>query len=121
MESPSNELPQSLLEALPSDPYDQLEVACKITSMAVTARVGKLEAEAKYLQRLVADKELLVSDLQVRVGELQQALKDSSAQLSHALHEQVFTKRSFFLFFFLLVFFTLFLGFLSSLVQYLSP
>jgi hypothetical protein len=28
------------------------------------------------------------------VGELQQALKDSSAQLSHVLHEQVFLRSS---------------------------
>lgn len=83
-----SDLPEELLAVLPNDPYDQLEIARKITSMAVTSRVGELEAETMLLRHRLADKELLISDLQARVGELQQALQQSSAHLSHSLDEQ---------------------------------
>lgn len=85
---PDSDLPEGLLAVLPNDPYDQLEIARKITSMAVTSRVGELEAETMLLRHRLADKELLISDLQARVGELQQALQQSSAHLSHSLDEQ---------------------------------
>jgi hypothetical protein len=57
------ELPQEVLAVLPSDPYEQLDVARRITAMAVAARVSKVEAE--------------------------NTLQETSARLSHALDEQV--------------------------------
>eukprot|EP00250_Pteridium_aquilinum_P007076 c16869_g1_i1 orf=110-1072(+) len=83
-----SDLPEEVLAVLPDDPYDQLEIARKITSMAVTSRVGELETEAMSLRRRLADKELLISDLQARVGELQQALQQSTDRLSYSLDEQ---------------------------------
>ncbi|KAI5084732.1 hypothetical protein GOP47_0000901 [Adiantum capillus-veneris] len=83
-----SDLPEGMLAVLPNDPYDQLEIARKITSMAVTSRVGELEAETMSLHRRLAEKELLISDLQARVGELQQALQECAARLSHSLDEQ---------------------------------
>lgn len=83
-----SDLPEHMLAVLPDDPYDQLDIARKITSMAVTSRVGQLEAEAGLLRRHLAEKELLISDLQEQVGELQQALQHSTARLSLALDEQ---------------------------------
>ncbi|KAH7425362.1 hypothetical protein KP509_11G050700 [Ceratopteris richardii] len=83
-----SDLPESILAVLPDDPYDQLELARKITSMAVTSRVGQLEAETMSLRRALTEKELLISDLQVQVGELQQALQDNEARLSHSIDEQ---------------------------------
>ncbi|MCO5612474.1 hypothetical protein L7F22_066742 [Adiantum nelumboides] len=83
-----SDLPEGMHAILPSDPYEQLEIARKITSMAVTSRVGELEAETMSLHRRLAEKELLISDLQARVGELQQALQESAARLSHSLDEQ---------------------------------
>lgn len=85
--SESNLLPE-ILAVLPMDPYDQLDIASKITSMAVTSRVGELEAEVGSLRQKSAEKELVISTLQGRVSELQHALQQSNARLSSALDEQ---------------------------------
>lgn len=82
------DLPQDLLSVLPPDPYDQLDIARKITSLAVTSRVEILEKESRTLHQQLAEKEGLISGLQERVGELQQALQQSTARLFTALDEQ---------------------------------
>lgn len=81
-------LSEELFSVLPSDPYDQLEMARKITSMAVTSRVEELEAENMSLRRRLTEKELLISDLQAQVGELLHALEHSSASVSDSHDKQ---------------------------------
>jgi uncharacterized membrane protein YccC len=82
------ELPQDLLSVLPSDPYEQLDVARRITAMAVTARVAKLESETGKLRLKLAEKEHVIHDLQERVGDAESSLQETTARLSHALDEQ---------------------------------
>ncbi len=82
------ELPQGLLSVLPSDPYEQLDVARRITAMAVTARVAKLESETGKLRLNLAEKEHVIHDLQERVGDAESNLQETTARLSHALEEQ---------------------------------
>jgi hypothetical protein len=82
------ELPQDLLSVLPSDPYEQLDVARRITAMAVTARVAKLESETGKLRLKLAEKEDVIHDLQERVGDAESSLQETTARLSHALDEQ---------------------------------
>ncbi|CAM6017228.1 unnamed protein product [Sphagnum balticum] len=82
------ELPQDLLSVLPSDPYEQLDVARRITAMAVTARVAKLESETGKLRLKLAEKEHVIHDLQERVGDAESSLQETTARLSHALEEQ---------------------------------
>jgi hypothetical protein len=82
------ELPQDLLSVLPSDPYEQLDVARRITAMAVTARVAKLESETGKLRFKLADKEHVIHDLQECVGNAESSLQETTARLSHALEEQ---------------------------------
>ncbi|KAI5058509.1 hypothetical protein GOP47_0026679 [Adiantum capillus-veneris] len=81
-------LSPALLSILPKDPYDQLDVARKITSMAVSSRVGILEAEANSLRQKLADREMTVSTLQGHVSELQHELQQASTRLSSVLEEQ---------------------------------
>ena len=84
------ELPQEVLQVLPSDPYEQLDVARRITAMAVAARVSKLESETGKLRQKLTEKEHIIYGLQERVVEAETTLQETSARLSHALDEQVF-------------------------------
>lgn len=83
------EISQELLSVLPSDPYEQLEVARRITGMAVAARVTKLEGETVKLRQKLTEKEHLIYGLQERIGEAQSTLQETSARLSVALDVQV--------------------------------
>lgn len=82
------ELPHELLAVLPTDPYEQLDVARKITSMAISVRVSKLEGETGKLRQKLSDKESTIYNLQQHVVELEQSLQETTARLSHALDEQ---------------------------------
>lgn len=82
------ELPQEVLSVLPSDPYEQLDVARRITAMAVAARVSKLESETGKLRQKLSEKEHVIYGLQDRVVEAENTLQETSARLSHALDEQ---------------------------------
>ena len=95
-----SDLPPDVLSVLPSDPYEQLEVAKKITAMAISSRLSQLEAQTGKLRGKLNEKEEIVYNLENRVSELEQALHDSSSRLSQALDEQVsfFFSHSFFLF-----------------------
>eukprot|EP00250_Pteridium_aquilinum_P026583 c33242_g1_i1 orf=241-831(+) len=82
------ELPQDLLGVLPTDPYEQLDIARKITSMAVSVRVSKLEAETGKLRQKLDDKESTIYNLQQHVVELEQSLQETTGRLSRAMEEQ---------------------------------
>ena len=42
---------------IPTDPYDQLDLARKITSMAIASRVSKLESEVTRLRQMMYEKD----------------------------------------------------------------
>ncbi|CAL5069955.1 unnamed protein product [Urochloa decumbens] len=75
-------LPDEILAVIPTDPYEQLDVARKITSMAIASRVSRLEADAARLRRDLADRDRTEADLRAR-------LADSDARLAAALEENV--------------------------------
>ncbi|KAJ7545620.1 hypothetical protein O6H91_08G004100 [Diphasiastrum complanatum] len=83
------DLPQAILSALPSDPFEQLDVARKITSMALISRVEKMEVEEIKLLRKLSERDGIVSSLQERLANVEQSLEETSSRLSHALDEQV--------------------------------
>ncbi|KAI5073657.1 hypothetical protein GOP47_0011670 [Adiantum capillus-veneris] len=84
----SSELPREVLAVLPSDPYEQLDVARKITAMAISSRLSMLETESGKLKQRLQEKDQIAYSLQERVSELEQALQESSVRLSQALDEQ---------------------------------
>jgi hypothetical protein len=92
----ASDLPPEVLSALPSDPYEQIEISKKIVGMAVASRLSQLEKETEKLRGKLGEKEEIVHDLENRVRELEQALHDSSSRLSQALDEQVFAIRPYF-------------------------
>ncbi|PRQ47465.1 hypothetical protein RchiOBHm_Chr2g0099961 [Rosa chinensis] len=45
---------------IPSDPYEQLDLARKITSMVMAARVSNLEAEVGRLRQRLSEKDRVI-------------------------------------------------------------
>ncbi|ONM37593.1 hypothetical protein ZEAMMB73_Zm00001d043333 [Zea mays] len=87
--APSAELPlpDAIAAALPPDPYEQLEVARKITAVAVASRASRLELEAARLRQRLADRDRLAAELADRAAKLEQALRDADARLRSALDD----------------------------------
>ncbi|XP_024931741.2 uncharacterized protein At4g15545 isoform X3 [Ziziphus jujuba] len=71
------DLPEEVLRVLPSDPFDQLDVARKITSIALSTRVSALESESSDLRAKLAEKDRLIDDLRD-----QESLLKENASLS---------------------------------------
>jgi uncharacterized coiled-coil protein SlyX len=82
-------LPEEVLEVLPSDPFEQLDVARKITSVALSTRVSALESESSALSLQLAEKDRLIAELQAQVESLNASLSEAADQLSRADEEKV--------------------------------
>lgn len=82
------ELPDEILTVLPTDPYDQLDLARKITSIAIATRVSKLESENGKLRHKLSDKDQVIRDFELKISHLEYALHESHERLSQALDEQ---------------------------------
>nr|XP_027063629.1 uncharacterized protein At4g15545-like isoform X1 [Coffea arabica]XP_027064844.1 uncharacterized protein At4g15545-like isoform X1 [Coffea arabica] len=83
--SPDFYLPDEILSVIPTDPYDQLDLARKITSMAIASRVTKLESELGRLRQKLYDKDRLVVDLEDKLSQLQHAYQETDLRLKIAL------------------------------------
>jgi hypothetical protein len=75
-------LPDEILAVIPTDPYEQLDVARKITSMAIASRVSRLEADVAHLRRDLDGRDRSEADLRARLAE-------TDARLLAALDENV--------------------------------
>ncbi|XP_038708339.1 uncharacterized protein At4g15545 isoform X2 [Tripterygium wilfordii] len=82
------DLPEEVLQVLPSDPYEQLDVARKITSIALSTRVSLLESESSSLRAKIAEKDTLIADLQSQIESLDASLSDTADKLSGAYQEK---------------------------------
>ncbi|KAH6768697.1 interactor of constitutive active ROPs protein [Perilla frutescens var. frutescens] len=78
---PDFDLPDEILSVIPTDPYDQLDLARKITSMAIASRVTKLETEAGRLRQKLHDKDRLIEELEDKVAQLDGAFQDAEFRL----------------------------------------
>ncbi|KAK6913842.1 hypothetical protein RJ641_021163 [Dillenia turbinata] len=78
------DLPQEILDVLPSDPFEQLDVARKITSIALSTRVSTLESDLSNLRANLAEKDHLVADLQSQVESLDSSLSETADKLALA-------------------------------------
>ncbi|XP_076913310.1 uncharacterized protein At4g15545-like [Bidens hawaiensis] len=78
---PDFNLPDEILSLLPTDPYDQLDLARKITSMALASRVTKLESEANMLRHKLNEKDRVVMELEEKVSELQQTCHNAQLRM----------------------------------------
>ncbi|KAL5541754.1 hypothetical protein UlMin_009464 [Ulmus minor] len=82
------DLPEHLLEVLPSDPFEQLDVARKITSIALATRVSALEQESYDLRAKLAEKDHFAADLQSQIESLDAALSETADKLAVAEEEK---------------------------------
>ncbi|KAK7303186.1 hypothetical protein RJT34_14088 [Clitoria ternatea] len=78
------DLPDELLNLLPSDPYQQLDVARKITSIALSTRVNSLQSESSSLRAELAEKDRLIEALQSQVDSIDAALSQAADKLARA-------------------------------------
>ncbi|XP_050947800.1 uncharacterized protein At4g15545 isoform X1 [Cucumis melo] len=81
-------LPDEVLQVLPSDPFDQLDVARKITSIALSTRVSALESESSALLAQISEKDALIAELQSHIESLDAALSEKSEILTRAEQEK---------------------------------
>ncbi|KAJ1428821.1 hypothetical protein SESBI_08929 [Sesbania bispinosa] len=78
------DLPEELVQALPSDPFEQLDVARKITSIALSTRVNELQSESSSLRAELDEKDRLIAELQSQVESLDAALNETAEKLTRA-------------------------------------
>ncbi|RLN00158.1 uncharacterized protein C2845_PM06G22070 [Panicum miliaceum] len=81
-------LSAELVAVLPSDPFAQLDVARKITSIALSSRLGRLEAEAARLRAQLAERDAEAEDLRERVEQLDAALAVATGRLGRVEEEK---------------------------------
>ncbi|KAG6495266.1 uncharacterized protein At4g15545-like isoform X2 [Zingiber officinale] len=74
-------LPDELLAVIPVDPYDQLDLARRIASLAITSRVSHLEGEADRLRQMITDRDLVIEDLHGKIARLDRLVQVSDARL----------------------------------------
>ncbi|GKV45367.1 hypothetical protein SLEP1_g52459 [Rubroshorea leprosula] len=82
-------LPEEVLAVIPTDPYEQLDLARKITSMAIASRVSNLEAEMGKMRQKVYEKDRIIYDLEEKVSRLQQAYHESESRYKITLDENM--------------------------------
>lgn len=85
------DLPEEVVQVLPSDPFQQLDVARKITSIALSTRVNTLESELSSLRAQIADKDNLIADLQSQLDSLDASLSQIAATLVQTEKDKVLT------------------------------
>ncbi|XP_059444297.1 uncharacterized protein At4g15545-like [Corylus avellana] len=86
---PDFNIGDDILAVIPTDPYDQLDLARKITSMAIASRVSKLESEVTHMRHKLYEKDLLVVELEERVSSLDHAYQEAHSRLKNAVDENM--------------------------------
>ena len=80
---------KEILAVIPTDPYEQLDLARKITSMAIASRVSKMETEMGRMRAKMYEKDRIIYDLEGKFSRLQQANHDAESRLKIAFDENV--------------------------------
>ena len=86
---PDFNLSDEILAVIPTDPYDQLDLARKITSMAIASRVSKLESEVTRLRQMMYEKDRVAFDLEEKASQLERAYQESESGLMTVIDENV--------------------------------
>lgn len=82
-------LPDEVLSVIPTDPYEQLDLARKITSMAIASRVTNLESEVGRLREMLHDKDRVIVELEDKVSSLEQAYQETELRLKITREDNV--------------------------------
>jgi CMP-N-acetylneuraminic acid synthetase len=84
------DLPDEILAVIPTDPYHQLDLARKITSMAIASRVSSLESDTGRLRQMLLEKDRVINDLEDRVSTLTRASQQAHSALNNAVEQNVY-------------------------------
>ena len=87
---PDFHLPDEVLAVIPIDPYDQLDLARKITSMAIASRVSNLESEVERLKQKMSEKDHQILEFEDKASHLEQAYHEANLRLKMARDDNVF-------------------------------
>nr|KYP58147.1 hypothetical protein KK1_004439 [Cajanus cajan] len=82
------DLPEEVVQVLPSDPFQQLDVARKITSIALSTRVNALESDLSTLRAQISEKDDLIADLQSQLHSLHASLSETADKLLRAQQDK---------------------------------
>ncbi|XP_021673282.2 uncharacterized protein At4g15545 isoform X2 [Hevea brasiliensis] len=82
-------LPDEILAVMPTDPYDQLDLARKITSMAIASRVSKLEAETGRMRQKIYEQDRIIYELEEKASNMQRAHLGAESRLKISLDENM--------------------------------
>ncbi|CAN7083817.1 unnamed protein product [Brassica oleracea var. botrytis] len=89
MSQPDFSLSDEILAVIPTDPYEQLDLARKITSMAIASRVSNLESQVSVLTQKLREKDKLIDDLEGRESSLERLYHEAGSSLKNALDENM--------------------------------
>ncbi|EFJ21393.1 hypothetical protein SELMODRAFT_176281 [Selaginella moellendorffii] len=82
-------LPQSLMRVLPDDPYEQLDLARKIASMALATRMSELENRVGRIRENLHEKDNLIEDLERRITDADQAIQRANIRILKTTDDQI--------------------------------
>ncbi|KAE8680299.1 Tetratricopeptide repeat-like superfamily protein isoform 1 [Hibiscus syriacus] len=82
-------LAEEVLAVIPTDPYEQLDLARKITSMAIASRVSKMEGEIGRMRTSMFEKDRIIYELQDKLLRLHQENQETESRLKIALQENI--------------------------------
>lgn len=82
-------LAEEVLAVIPTDPYEQLDLARKITSMAITSRVSKMEGEMGRMRAKMYEKDHIIFELEDKLSTLQQHYQDAESRFKIAFEQNV--------------------------------
>jgi predicted nucleic acid-binding Zn-ribbon protein len=85
-------IPRELMAVMPRDPHKQLDLARRITSMAIESQMSQLEAETVHLRDMMSEKDTTISELKERLMELDQSFREADGRLRSVLEENVSVK-----------------------------
>ncbi|CAL9215236.1 unnamed protein product [Arabidopsis halleri] len=83
------ELPEEVLSVIPMDPFEQLDLARKITSMAIASRVSNLDSEVVELRQKLLEKESVVRELEEKSSRLERDCREADSRLKVVLEDNM--------------------------------
>ncbi|KAG8638214.1 hypothetical protein MANES_14G011805v8 [Manihot esculenta] len=86
---PDFHLPDDILAVIPTDPYDQLDLARKLTSMAIASRVLNLEAETDRMRQKIYEQDRIIYDLEEKASNMQRAFLEAESRLKISFDENI--------------------------------
>ncbi|CAH8381187.1 unnamed protein product [Eruca vesicaria subsp. sativa] len=87
------ELSDEVLSVIPMDPFEQLDLARKITSMAIASRVSNLDSEVVELRQKLQSKETVVRELEEKASRLERERREADSRLKMVLEENMILKK----------------------------